>query len=324
MKKNISVVLPVRNGEKYIFDAVNSVLNQTYTNFECIIVNDGSTDETLSIINSFNDHRIKVITTEGVGLVNALNIGIERSSNEIIARMDADDICMLNRFEEQIQYFNDSKVGVVCSNIEIINERNEVTGCAIETYNDRHEVLDMLLYKKKKKPIVHPSSMVRKSLLLEIGGYRHFNSSEDRDLWLRLVDKCDFVRTQKKLLKYRINPEGISKSKSFEQKLNSMMTVINYEIFKDKNIEIYNDEVLFNIAKKYLEANLDSIQSNFIYFETFKEKTAKKTKLQILKIFFSEKNKFDLFKYYLFSTYANRRVIKQTISEIVQHITKDI
>lgn len=315
MDKKLSVILPVRNGEKYIHDAVKSVLNQTYTNFEFIIINDGSTDQTLNIINSFNDKRIKVITTTGIGLVNALNLAIENSSFDLIARMDADDICIEDRFEIQLKYFEDKNVGVVCSNVEIIDENSYRIGYSKDNYTSKEELLNMLTFKTKSKPIIHPSVMIRKELLETIKGYRHFSSAEDRDLWLRLFNKCTFVRIQKNLLKYRINSEGISKTKYFEQKTSSMMTVVCFEINKRFNIDIYSNENQFNNIKSYLNSEILGIKENYETFETFKDKIKELNKINKIYEFIKNKNKVRILKHFIYSTKQTRNIIEKTISK---------
>lgn len=322
MDRKLSVILPVRNGGKYIHAAVESVLSQTYSDFEFIIINDGSTDETLNIINSFNDNRIKVITTTGIGLVNALNLAIENSSNELIVRMDADDICMANRFEEQIEYFRNQNIGVVCSNAELIDENGKIIGSSKEIYATKNQLINMLSFKINKKPIIHPSSMIRKCLLNEIGGYRNFNSSEDRDLWLRLSNICDFYRIQKNLIKYRIHSEGISKSKYFEQKINSMITVVCYEILKTSNYDIYDDEIILNNSKKYLEKQLIPIENNYRLFENFKENVRLKSKVEKIEIFFKQKNKMKILNHYFFARKSTRKIIKNTIEYTIELIKK--
>src|SRR5437868_6203051 len=98
----IAVLLPVYNGEKYVADAVQSVLDQTFTDFELVVIDDGSTDRTADVLASFSDARMRIIRfAENRGIVAALNTGIRESKPELIARMDADDICMPRRFERQ-------------------------------------------------------------------------------------------------------------------------------------------------------------------------------------------------------------------------------
>ena len=105
----VSILMPVYNSEKYLREAIKSILNQTFTNFELIIINDGSTDNSLKIIKSFKDNRIKIIKNKGnLGLIKTLNKGIDLAQGKYIARMDADDIAMPKRLEKQIAFFNEN------------------------------------------------------------------------------------------------------------------------------------------------------------------------------------------------------------------------
>ena len=105
----ISVLLCTYNDEKYIKDAIESILNQTFKKFEFIIVNDGSTDRTLDIIKQYNDERIVLIDKKNTGLTDSLNLGVSIAKTNWIARMDGDDISINNRFENQIKYLKDKE-----------------------------------------------------------------------------------------------------------------------------------------------------------------------------------------------------------------------
>ena len=103
--KLISIIMPVKNADKYICDSVSSILSQTYKNFELIIIDDGSTDNTLSLIDSFNDNRIKFFKRENSGLIAQLNFGLQKSTGELIARMDADDIALSDKLQKTFYLF---------------------------------------------------------------------------------------------------------------------------------------------------------------------------------------------------------------------------
>lgn len=128
MNELISVILPVYNGEKYLKEAIESILNQTYTNFEFIIIDDGSKDSSLEIIKEYEkeDERIVAVSRENKGLIATLNEGIEKAKGKYIARMDQDDISLPNRFEEQLKIMENDKEIVVCGSwINVFGENRK-------------------------------------------------------------------------------------------------------------------------------------------------------------------------------------------------------
>ncbi|MHC1732039.1 MAG: glycosyltransferase family 2 protein [Bacteroidales bacterium] len=110
----ISVIMPTRNAEKYLKEAIDSILNQKFSDFEFIIIDDNSIDHTINIINSYHDDRIKIYSGECRGISAALNLGIKKSSGEYIARMDADDISLPERFEQQINFLEQNPDIGIC------------------------------------------------------------------------------------------------------------------------------------------------------------------------------------------------------------------
>jgi glycosyltransferase involved in cell wall biosynthesis/precorrin-6B methylase 2 len=205
----ISVVMPVYNAEKYVKMAIESVLNQTYKNFEFIIINDQSTDSTLKIINSFKDFRIKVINTnKNIGVAKALNIGLNFIKGKYIARMDADDICVINRFKILKKYLDSHlKVGVVGSWVSKINDIGNVIK-EEQPITKFLEIQKQIIY---HNPIVHSTVMFRSSLIVKYGTYdERLNGAEDWDLWLRYAKFTEIVNLPQILLKYRNNQDSIS------------------------------------------------------------------------------------------------------------------
>jgi glycosyltransferase involved in cell wall biosynthesis len=238
----ITVVMPVFNGEKYIEDAVDSVLLQTFKNFELLIVNDGSTDGTLDILNKYNDVRIKIINIQNNGLVHALNLGISLAKGKYIARMDSDDICFKNRFKIQIACFEqDHSVDIVSGNVIFIGENNENIGKLIHDDFTFKKLKNFLLYKESGKPIVHPTVMVKKDVIDTVKGYRYYHSCEDRDLWLRCIDRYKFVNLDEILLSYRVNVLGISHKNAINQIASGVQAVVNYEVKQLLDIDMYVD-----------------------------------------------------------------------------------
>ncbi len=182
----VSVVMSAYNAEKYIKEAIDSILGQTFTDFEFIIINDGSTDGTLKIIKSYKDPRIVLISRKNKGLVASLNEGIERARGKYIARMDADDISMPERFEKQVEYLESHpEVGVVSSFVKMVDPDGNDIGIwqddvATKTYE---EITNMIV---KKNCFSHPSVVIRTKIIKHYK-YRNIKAAEDYELWLRMV-----------------------------------------------------------------------------------------------------------------------------------------
>lgn len=222
----VSVVMAVYNGEKYLREAIDSVLTQTFVNFEFIIINDGSSDGSLSIIHSYSDKRIKLINNDGnKGLIYSLNIGIEISLGKYIARMDADDICLAERFQKQFEYLE------LHPNIGVI-------GCDYLSFNDKHSSYIKSIYKSGEikafllftATMCHPTLMLRKQVLLDNNLYYSETAKhvEDYDLWCRLILHTDFYNRNEVLFKYRDHAQQVSHHYRDIQIQNSQVIQKNY------------------------------------------------------------------------------------------------
>jgi len=182
----ISVILPVHNGEKYIKQALDSILNQTHHDFECIVLDDGSIDRTQEIIKSYHDHRILYLRDEqNQGLVYQLNKGLNEARSEFVVRMDGDDICTPTRFEEQLKFLKENEnVSVVGSNIAHIDEFSNIVGKRDFFYGFEQNLNAIL---EGRNSVRHPAVMYRKSIILKVGGYKEkYKHVEDLELWFRL------------------------------------------------------------------------------------------------------------------------------------------
>ncbi|MCC5796254.1 MAG: glycosyltransferase family 2 protein [Methylophaga sp.] len=211
----LSVIMPVYNGDKYLCEAIDSVLCQSYSNFEFIIINDGSTDKSSQIIRDYakKDARIKVIDQDNRGLIYSLNQGINQSSSEIIARMDADDICHPERFKMQLDYLEKNpNVVALGSLVNLIDSE----GDTISDFNRNtsHSEIDKQHMRGVGGGIVHPSAMIRRSALLQVGLYDDlFPHAEDLDLWLKLAEIGELANISECLLRYRQHSESIGHTK---------------------------------------------------------------------------------------------------------------
>ncbi|MEO5917121.1 MAG: glycosyltransferase [Luteolibacter sp.] len=208
----ISVIMPVWNGEAHLREAIESILQQTERNFEFLIIDDGSTDGTVSIIESYQDPRIRLIRQEHEGIVVALNRGVAEAGADLIARMDADDIAYPERLKRQVDIMRKEPGVVLChTQIRIIGEERYVTPAGRLVRSEGLTLL-RLCY---QSPIVHPTVMFRKDAFLTAGGYlaeeRH---AEDYGLWGRLVHQGPVVGLPVPLLDFRVHQASISKRKA--------------------------------------------------------------------------------------------------------------
>lgn len=205
----ITVLMPAYNAEKYIAEAITSVLNQAFTDFELLIINDGSTDNTCQVIESFTDARIRLITQTNQGVAAALNIGLLNAKAELIARFDADDICIPERLGMQYEFLkSNTDYVLVGSNADYIDRYGEFvfTGRMV-AHSDadiRRSILSFC-------PVIHSTIMYRKKVVLEAGSYNMFAYAfEDHLLWSKLLDygkACNLLCT---LVKVRLAPESVS------------------------------------------------------------------------------------------------------------------
>lgn len=208
----ISVIFPVYNGEEYIRESLESVLNQTYENFEVLcIYDDGTKDNAPNILKEIanNDKRVKVIDLkEKRGLLQALNHGISISSGKYIARADSDDICMTDRFAEQIKYFQENScVDILGTHIDIIGDVDDLIkekiknsfNCELDISRNKIDVLDRTI-------IAHPTVMMKKNIFNKLKGYNEqYKEAEDYELWIRAVaNGFKIGNVDKELVKYRV------------------------------------------------------------------------------------------------------------------------
>lgn len=207
----VSVLIPVYNGGSFFRAAVESVLAQTFKDFECLILDDGSTDESGRIADELaaRDPRVRVIHRENRGLVATLNELVEAARGELLARMDADDLCMPTRFARQVEaLMREPHTVCVGSGYWMIDEADR-TIAQIKVPLDDPTIQDSAL--KGHAPISHPSAMIRATALRGVGGYRkEFYPAEDLDLWLRLGERGALANLAEPLLRYRVRSDSIS------------------------------------------------------------------------------------------------------------------
>jgi len=211
----ISVVMPVHNAEKYLVEAVESIFAQTFQDFEFIIIDDGSTDGTLAILEKYQqkDERIRLFSRENRGLVPTLNEGLAYTRGKYVARMDADDISLPDRFRAQLDYLEKNQDCVAVGTQVLIIDPEGMPICPFSTCLS-HEDIDGAHLLLKGGAITHPSVMMRKETVVSAGGYRpECIHAEDLDLFLRLAEIGRLANLAECLLLYRMHYESIGNSK---------------------------------------------------------------------------------------------------------------
>ncbi len=205
MNPSVSVILPVFNAERYIAPAVLSILDQTFRDFELIIINDGSTDQSQAILEKLaaGDDRVRLISRPNTGYVPALNEAIELSTGEFIARMDADDICLPDRLAKQVAYLRANPDCVLLgTHVAQMDQDGAVIGPMRDIAFGHETIVHALL--RRGWPMVHPSVMMRTSAVRQIGGYVvEFCPNEDHDLFLKLSEIGQLENLPDVLLRYR-------------------------------------------------------------------------------------------------------------------------
>ncbi len=233
----ISVLLPVYNCELYVEEAISSVLNQTFTDFELIVIDDCSTDYTVSIIKAFSDNRIRLIEKQvNSGLINSLNLGISIAKGEYIARMDGDDICLPERFAKQVAFLDNNPNIILC-------------GTAYKTFGAiEKEIRHPLSHEKIAAQLCihstfgHPTIMGKRAIFEQHNYSDDFKNVEDYELWSRIVFEGEVANLDEVLLFYRVHENQVSTLHNSVQQLRSID--IRLSLFKKSGY----DSMLFSDA----------------------------------------------------------------------------
>jgi glycosyltransferase involved in cell wall biosynthesis len=216
----VSVLMPVYDGQRYLSSSVESILGQSYRDFEFIIIDDGSNDSSLSILNGYAeaDSRIKLISRENKGLVQTLNEGIGLARGSLVARMDADDISYPTRFERQINYLKNNPDCVVVGSKAMLIDADGDPICEYSRQCD-HESIDNEHMAGRGGSICHPAAMFRKDSLIRVGGYcQEYEHAEDLDLFLRLAEVGRLANIPEVLFEYRQHLASIGYTKRILQR----------------------------------------------------------------------------------------------------------
>jgi glycosyltransferase involved in cell wall biosynthesis len=265
----ITVLMPAYNAEKYIGKAICSVLAQSFVDFELLIINDGSTDNTEKIIRYFDDDRIRLINQSNQGIAAALNMGLMNANASLIARFDADDICMPQRLELQYHFLmSNTDYVLLGSNAEYIDMNDEYVFTGRMLAQSDEDIRQLIF---NYCPLIHSSIMFRKEVVIQAGCYNtDAHAFEDHFLWSNLIRLGKAGNLQETLVKVRLAPESISidekwRTKRFREIKSTSLTKgsISEEegrellnILKNQNNSKIKEGSYYSLlAKKYLWDN---------------------------------------------------------------------
>ena len=241
----ISILLPVRNGERWIGECLESIRSQTFTNYELLIVDDGCTDRTIPIALQMDMKNMRIISGPQRGLGAALAIGVNAARAPFVARQDQDDLSLPLRLEKQVSYMlNHTKCAVVGSWAQHVDEMGKNIRVQKTPESDRSIRFGLHIL----CPFIHSSVLLRTSAVLSAGNYRTANATvfaEDYDLWSRIAPYGQFHNIQEVLISYRVNLEGISMTQGRElRQSGSAIAIRNIENTLGVSLTKYDKEVV--------------------------------------------------------------------------------
>lgn len=249
--------MPVYNGEKFLKVAIESILNQTYTDFELIIINDGSTDQSVEIINSYHDKRISFVENDAnKGIFYTRNRLFDEAKGKYIAILDCDDYAEPTRLEKQVEFLdNNGTFGLVGSWITLIDDENKIKG-AWQLEHRPERISAKLLFNNQ---FAQSSIMMRREFA-DLKYREDYPPAEDYDLWIRIAHKTRVINLTESLVKYRIHETNISKTQSERAERNIL------KIYKNQleELGIYATQEELIIHKKI--GNMDVEENNETFF----------------------------------------------------------
>ena len=248
----VSVVMPVYNGENYLKEAIDSILSQSYQNIELVIVNDGSTDSSKAVIQSYADSRIRLVENErNSGIVFTRNRGLESASGAYIATLDCDDIALPDRLEKQVDFLvKNPDYGMCGSYYYIMNGSGKQTKKVRPPTSNR----DIITYLLVGNCFCNSTMLIRSSLAKELKYRENFDIVEDYELWHRISKRAKLACLPFYGTYYRVHGNNISVSKMND--MFSRAKKINAEILKDLNIEF---------SERELEIHASWLNGNFLF-----------------------------------------------------------
>ncbi len=272
----VTILMPVFNSESFLIDAIESILNQSYSNFEFLIVNDGSTDNSLRILNKFKkkDNRITILNQKNLGIENALNNGISISKGEYIFRMDSDDISASDRIESQLKFMISNHIDVCGSWAKCFGASSKI----IKTNVSHKNIKTAMFF---HSPFVHPTMSFKANVLKKYKYSNAFSHAEDYYLWIRLAtNKIVFGNLPKVCLYYRVHNNQVSFKERKTQELSaSNIRMIYYKSVSD-HFSRKNKKLMFFYLGKYLLLEINIL----LYIAYYLKSVIKKLYLKILEL----------------------------------------
>jgi glycosyltransferase involved in cell wall biosynthesis len=323
----VTVFMAAFNGEAYIEKAIQSVLNQSFTDFELLIINDGSTDRTLDIVHKFTDPRIRLVHNDGnKGLTFTRNRGIEEAKGQYIAILDCDDLAMSDRLKAQTSFLDSNPETVICGGQAItIDESGQQIGNLNVIAGDN--ISPELVF---HNTFINSTLMIKRSAMLEVGGYRDFSPAEDYDLSYRISLHHPVANLNEVLVAYRLHGNNISKVQN-EKIISAELRIIenihtNLGIPKDENlIRIHHDYSGYRFSSRSSKEFLQVFEAlkqgnskarnysvhifNEILFKKWFILLRHKKEKRILPLYFKSK----LFEWQFVTFKELRKVFKQTL-----------
>ncbi len=315
MNPEISIVMSVYNGSPYLHESIQSILNQTFTDYEFIIINDGSSDDSLNIIKHYSkyDNRVVVLSHDNIGLTKSLNIAINIAKGKYIARQDADDISLPERLNKQYEWFSNYKDGVLCgTGAYLINSDGELR--KKKKYPRSNSIIKSRLF--YLNPFIHSSVMFTKKEIIEIGLYNEsFKYSQDYNLWCRLSFIGNIGNLNEYLVKHRVHKNSLSFKKTEQQIYYAALnaTEYYYNYYNSKPVLINDDNILFNY---------DNVEyNNYFKYITSLLTISSKSNIQFRDILFIDINGLK-FKHYKKSMYLWLFILYKAIASYIYNIVR--
>jgi glycosyltransferase involved in cell wall biosynthesis len=251
----LTVLMPVYNGDRFLVEALESIRSQTFRDYEFLIIDDGSTDGTPEILARYAaaDDRIRVLTQQNRGLIASLNRGFLESTGELIARMDADDLARPQRLSAQIEFLRaNPRITLVGSAIEVIDSQGRPSQTILLPETPQHLRTHM---RELGCALAHPTVMFRRQAVLDVGGLRlAYRHAEDYDLWLRMLEKCDFSNLPDVLLSYRRHEGSVSNRNVMQQMLSAFCARVTARLRlrgladPTSNVDLVTREVILGLG----------------------------------------------------------------------------
>ena len=318
VKNLISVIMSNYNTpEEYLRQSIESILNQTYQNFEFIIIDDCSTDNSLQVIESYTDKRIKIIRNEqNLGITKSLNKGLAVAVGEFVARMDADDIALPERFEKQVDFLKTHTEYIVCgTGVELIGEweKKHSNKYICRTIPEREQFRIRLLFGNCPN-IVHPTAMFNHTMLKKyaITYNENYPLAQDYRMWVSCSEVAECANLPETLLKYRVHGKAVSNDKKEQQKniaqqiMHEQLRALELDL-SEEYFDIHNN--LLSVRKQYDLKIKMWIKKIIAHNKTYKIYNQKKLKRTLW-------NKWVQISYFALSKEKNIFKILKIMSEI--------